>query len=85
MTKSEAFAEFRAQVLPSIVARYERDGVPDKPARREAWNNHVDSLIREGVLPERAEHWTHPRGLETCKALPSREYTDGMRIAESFR
>jgi hypothetical protein len=65
MTKSEAEAEFKEYVMPGLRTRYEQDGVPDKPARREAWNDFIDGLIRDGRLPSNAGNWSHPRGLET--------------------
>jgi len=37
------------------------DGIPDRPARREAWNNTVDAMIRGGILPESAGDWSHPK------------------------
>lgn len=33
----------------------------DLPALREAWNNNIDSLVKEGTLPDRARDWSHPR------------------------
>jgi hypothetical protein len=67
MTKRQFEEMFREEVLPSLIERYEQDGIPDKPARREAWNNTVDAYIRDRVLPEVAGNWTHPRWLETWK------------------
>lgn len=65
MTKRQFEEHFEAEVLPFVARRYEQDGVPDKPARREAWNDTVDAYIRDGRLPESAGNWTHPRWLET--------------------
>jgi len=70
MTKAEFAAMFRENMLPMIIAEYEQDGVPDKPARREAWNNTVDAYIRDGLLPKSAGNWTHPSWLETAKKNP---------------
>ncbi len=47
---SRAVAEYEDFVLPSIQARYERDGIVDGPARREAWCNLIDSLNKNGVI-----------------------------------
>lgn len=47
---SRAVAEYEDFVLPSIQARYERDGIVDGPARREAWCNLIDSLNKNGVF-----------------------------------
>ena len=67
MTKSEFEEYFRQEVLPHVVERYEQDGIPDKPARREAWNDTVDAYIRDRSLPEAAGNWSHPRWLETLR------------------
>jgi tRNA pseudouridine-54 N-methylase len=32
----------------------------DKPALREAWNNTIDSMIKNGELKENAGNWSHP-------------------------
>lgn len=44
---------FEETILPSIVNAYEQDGVRDIPARREAYNNYVDSLEKDGSIPSR--------------------------------
>ena len=31
---------------------YEQDGIPDIPARRESYNNLIDSMVREGGMTE---------------------------------
>ncbi len=67
MTKTEAYQAFKNSILPELRERYEQDGIPDKPARREAWNDFLDNLIRSGDVPRSAERWTHPRGLETTR------------------
>ena len=64
LTKKQFEEVFREEVLPYVIER-ERAGFPDKPARREAWNNTVDSYIRDRTLPEAAGNWGHPRWLET--------------------
>ena len=70
MTKSEFEEYFKREVLPAVEDRYERDGIPDKPARREEWNNTVDFFIKDGQLPESAGNWAHPRWLETLRVSP---------------
>lgn len=75
MTKSQFEAMFREDILPHIVAK-ERSGFPDKPGRREAWNNTIDSYIKDRVLPEAAGNWTHPRWLETAQSKRSRDDYD---------
>lgn len=59
MTKKQFEEYFKTEVLPYIGN--------DKPARRQAWNDTVDAFIRDGLLPESAGDWTHPRWLETRK------------------
>jgi hypothetical protein len=62
VTKAQAVAEFRADLLPYVKLRFERDGRgPDYPARREEWNNWTDALCREGrITLKQHESWTHP-------------------------
>lgn len=61
MTKKEVVAFWRESVLPYVREQYEADGVPDYPARREAWNDMVDGMARDGAVTERqASTWTHP-------------------------
>lgn len=47
-----AISEYKASVLPSIKYAYERDGIVDGPARREAWCNLIDSMNKSGVLSD---------------------------------
>lgn len=47
-----AISEYKASVLPSIKYTYERDGIVDGPARREAWCNLIDSMNKNGVLSD---------------------------------
>ncbi len=61
MTKREAVAQFRAELMPAIRMRYETDGRPDYPARSEAWNDWTDALCKEGAITlKQYESWTHP-------------------------
>lgn len=61
MTKAEAVASFKEGVMPGIRDQYERDGVPDWPARREAWNNYTDMLQKDGMITmHQYSTWTHP-------------------------
>tara|TARA_R100001244_G_C5158284_1_gene130663 strand:+ start:1048 stop:1359 length:312 start_codon:yes stop_codon:yes gene_type:complete len=43
---------FKDAILPMVAQEYEQDGVPDIPARREAYNNAVDNLCRDGGMTE---------------------------------
>jgi hypothetical protein len=67
MTKRDFEAMFKRDVIPQIIEAYEQRGVPDRPARREAWNNTVDAYIRAGLLTESAGDWSHPSWLETYR------------------
>ena len=71
MTKRQFEELFRAELLPHLAKR-ERSGFPDKPGRREAWNNTIDAYIKDGTLPEAAGNWSHPRWLETARSSRSR-------------
>ena len=62
MTKKEAVAEFKSFILPQVKATYEQDGIPDRPARREAWNNYTDALCKSRRISDRQyNNWLHPR------------------------
>ena len=74
LTKKQFEEVFREEVLPYVI-KGERAGVPDKPARRTAWNDTVDSYMRDGRLPESAGDWGHPRWLETYRSRGSSHAT----------
>ena len=60
---SEIHQDFMTNILPSIKETYEQDGIPDKPARREAFNNWIDSLdICESIKST----IDHPHNLESA-------------------
>ncbi len=62
MTRAEVIAAFRSYVLPHVRAHYEADGVPDWPARSQAWACYTDSLCKAGSITLRQyELWTQPR------------------------
>lgn len=61
MTKSEALASFKEDVLPAIREQEKVRGHVDSPMRREAWNNHVDFLQKDGLVTrDQADTWTNP-------------------------
>lgn len=61
MTKQQAIADFKKNVLPFIKRRYESNGRKDWPARREAWNNYTDDLHKSGVITDRqVNNWGQP-------------------------
>ena len=43
---------FENEVLPYVKAAHEQDGILDRPARREAWCNFVDSLNKNGEISD---------------------------------
>ncbi len=45
--KNEVATRFENEVLPNVLAQYEKDGIVDGPARREAWCNFVDMLNKD--------------------------------------
>ena len=58
MTKVEAVKDFNNHVKPSIIKRY---GKNDKPAMRQAWNDYIDSLQRDGrISMKQANTWDSP-------------------------
>lgn len=58
MTKKEAEAEFRADVMPYVVAQYGRD---DRIALAEEWSNWTDMLRSEGrITRKQYETWVNP-------------------------
>jgi len=58
VTKVEAVALFRAEVLPLVIAKY---GPNDKPALREAWNDWTDGLCKSReITPRQYDTWCHP-------------------------
>lgn len=66
MTKQQFDQEFKQNDLHEIAKQYERDGVPDRPARREAYNNKVDAYQKDGLISEDdANGWCITDSLET--------------------
>ncbi len=63
MTKKQAEQIFKSEILPQVIKRYESDGIQDKPARRMAWNDYVDSLNKNGDITDNQRNWTHPKWL----------------------
>ena len=66
MTQREFDQEFKAEDLKFIAEQYESDGVPDKPARREAYNNKTDCYCKGGLITEsQYNNWGISDSLET--------------------
>ena len=85
MTKRQFEEMFREEILPHLVEHEQQRGsrFPDKPGRREAWNNTVDSYIRDRQLPESAGNWTHPRWLETATATTPSRHAHAVRAKKT--
>ena len=61
MTWAQACECFESEILPLVRDQHEQDGIPDWPARREAWNNWTDSLCKERQISDwQYENWDHP-------------------------
>ena len=61
LTFDQACEQFTDCILPMIQEQYEQDGIPDMPARREAWNNWTDSLACDEQISDWQVHnWGHP-------------------------
>ena len=51
-SEEEVFDAWEVQVLPSVREKYEADGVPDRPARRESFKNFIDCLAENGEISQ---------------------------------
>ena len=59
MTWKVACDSFETGILPFVTESYERDGIPDWPARREEWNNWTDALCKDGEISDwQYENWS---------------------------
>ena len=58
--------EFKTVDLKYIAQQYEKDGIPDRPARREVYNNKIDTYQKDGLITEKqAGKWCITDRLET--------------------
>ena len=58
---ADACDQFEAEILPFIQEEYEQDGIPDIPARSEAWNDWTDMLCKDGLISDWQYHnWGSP-------------------------
>lgn len=65
-TQSQFDREFKMDDLHVIAKQYESDGIPDRPARREAYNNKMDAYHRDGLIDDEAvNNWCISDSLET--------------------
>jgi len=63
MTKREAEAEFKSEILPEIqrIEREQGRQGKDGPMRAEGWNNFTDSLCKDSrITLKQYESWGHP-------------------------
>ena len=61
ITRDEAIVLFETEVLPYVIEEYEQDGVPDIPARSEAFSNWTDAMCKNAEISEwQYMNWTHP-------------------------
>jgi hypothetical protein len=59
MTKAQALADFKENVLPEI-KKAECNGV-DEPMRSQAWNDYTDALCKSRhITLKQYESWTNP-------------------------
>jgi hypothetical protein len=68
MTRKEFNQYFKTNIETLIPAN-------DKPRLRQAWNDTIDIMCKDGELPERARDWSHPRRFYTygSKENPTRK------------
>ena len=52
LTEAQVIEQFEEMILPMVKNQYEQDGIIDKPARREYFNNYTDSLCKDGEITE---------------------------------
>ena len=61
LTKKKALQYFKESWLPNITRKHEQNGEIDVPARREGWNNFIDSLAKEGLISQKqCDTWHNP-------------------------
>jgi len=53
MTLAEFNHDFKMNDLQFIAEAFESDGIPDRPARREAFNNKADAYCKDGIITEK--------------------------------
>lgn len=66
MTKKEFEEDFVQDDLYVVALAYELDGIPDKIARRCAYNDKLDIYMKNGIVTEMdSENWYITKELET--------------------
>ena len=57
---ADACETFTTEILPMIQEAHEQDGIPDYPARCEAWNDWTAMLCKDSEISEwQYMNWTH--------------------------
>ena len=68
MNYREFNKDYKMRDLKIIANLYESDGIPDKPARREAYNNKLDDYERNGLITSKQAYtWCIPDSYEKTK------------------
>ena len=58
---ADACETFTTEILTMIQEAHEQDGIPDYPARCEAWNDWTDMLCKDSEISAwQYMNWTHP-------------------------
>ena len=61
ITRDEAIENWLNYEFQFVRHQFERDGVPDYPARSESFSNYADALCKNGEISEwQYMNWTHP-------------------------
>ena len=74
MTNQDVLDQWVELELPYIRDTYEKDGIIDKPARRESFNNYVDFLAQDNhINEEQANNICLPDELEEIYYPPHKD------------
>jgi len=52
LTESQVLEQWIEYCLPAVKEQYEKDGIVDRPARRESWCNWIDYLNQDGQISD---------------------------------
>jgi ABC-type amino acid transport substrate-binding protein len=70
MNRDRALKQFQREVAPVVLAKY---GKNDRPACREAWNNWIDGLQKDGqITRQQSETWIGPKSCRLSARRRSR-------------
>ena len=80
INREQAIIQFASEILPIVKSAYEQDGIPDWPARREAWNNWTNGLCHDKLISDwQYENWSQP---SCCEDPADRWRVDDIGISE---